>query len=98
EPENENATRVGVAQQASEHPLSVLQIVTELTAAIRVRERIHPIQLPLEFLAGDLRDSLGRMIHAADGVEHPDLVSGTHTARGASKPFEGRRFTGGRRA
>ena len=56
-----------------------------------MRESVHPVELSRELLAGNLRDSFRGVIHAADGIQDPDLVARANAASRAPIAVERRR-------
>jgi len=82
EAEDQDAARVGMAQQAGEGPLGVAEIVAELAASVGVREAVDAVNASLEPRRAFARNALCRMVHAADRVEDPHLVARTDAALG----------------
>ena len=57
-----------------------------------MRERLHALDARRtdEAVAGRARDAFGRRVHAADGVDDPDLVPRSHAPVGAAVAVEAR--------
>src|SRR6267154_1315786 len=90
EAEDQDAARVGMAQQAGEGPLGVAEVVAELAASVGVREAVDAVNASLEPRRALARNALCRMVHAADRVEDPHLVARPDAAVGAPISHERR--------
>ena len=83
-------------QHAGQHALRVLQIVAQLTTAIRMRERMHAVDASGETLVRatckaigrQLGNPFGRVIHTTDGIDDPDFVARADAAVAATIAFE----------
>ena len=51
------------------------EIIAELRAAKRMRQRVHAVDLAAEPLSGDVGNAARRTRDAADGAHHPELIA-----------------------
>ena len=83
QPEHEHPAGVRMTHQSREHLTRMSEVVAELAAAVRMRERVHAVDRPGEALVRRSGDLLRRPVHAADGVDDPHLVARADAAVGA---------------
>src|SRR2546425_9862665 len=88
ETEHQDATGVGMADQAGEGALGVAEVVTELATAVGVRIVVDAVDAAVEQRRSFARDLLRRVVHAGDGIEDPDLVAGADTPIGSAVAHE----------
>src|SRR2546425_284506 len=89
ETEHQDATGIGMADQAGEGALGVAEVVPELAAAVGVRIVVDAVDAAVEQRRSLARDPLRCVVHAGHGVEDPHLVARADAPVGAAVAHEG---------
>ena len=68
------------------------QIIAELRAAERMRQRVHAVDFAAEALLGDVGNAARRSRDAADCAHHPELIACSHASVAAPITHESARL------